>query len=237
MKKLIVTIIASFVIVVVLLYGTWELVNARSFQLFGGLVDKVDTEEKVVALTFDDGPTEKADEILKILEEKGVRATFFLNGDSIEQYPGETKAIIEAGHEIGNHTYSHPRMVFKSYSTVKEEVDRTDELIREAGYEEEVHFRPPFGKKLVLLPYYLNQQEKTTIMWNIEPESYPEIAGDSEKIIGHVNEQLTPGSIILLHVMYDNDERDSLEAVPGLIDSLQSQGYKFKTVTELLEYE
>ncbi len=164
-------------------------------------------------------------------------ATFFLNGDSIEQYPDETKAIIDAGHEIGNHTYSHPRMVFKSYSTVKVEVDRTEELIQAAGYEVKTHFRPPYGKKLLLLPYYLNKKDMKTIMWNIEPDSYAEIAGDAKKIVDHVDERIEPGSIILLHVMYDNEERESLEAVEGIIDSLHEQGYAFKTVTELLDYE
>src|SRR5471030_2983308 len=117
--------------------------NSRTFQFFGGIVNRVNTQEKVVALTFDDGPTKKVDTILSILNSENVKATFFLIGNEIKQYPGEGKKLVSSGQEIGNHTYSHNRMIFKSPSYIKKEIEDTDNLIREIGYKGDIQFRPP----------------------------------------------------------------------------------------------
>ena len=115
-------------------------------------------------------------------------------------------------------------------------MERTDELIRQAGYRGEIHFRPPNARKLLFLPHYLQSQGRKTIMWSMEPDSYPEIARDSGKIVEHVLENVEPGSIILLHVMYKS-RKESLWAVKGIIEGLRKQGYTFVTVSELLEYQ
>lgn len=112
--------------------------------------------------------------------------------------------IAEAGHELGNHSYSHSRLVFKSPGTIRQEIDRTNALIRGTGYSGTIHFRPPNGKKLLLLPRYLKSRGMQTIMWNIEPDSYPEISGDAGAMADHVMDKIQPGSIILLHVMYES---------------------------------
>nr|WP_241421351.1 polysaccharide deacetylase family protein [Candidatus Contubernalis alkalaceticus] len=101
----------------------------------------------------DDGPTEKTCEILELLEGLEVKATFFVTGRELEQYKEEGKNIVSAGHELGNHSYSHKRMVLKTPSFIRKEIELTNQLIREAGYQGEIHFRPPNGKKLVILPY------------------------------------------------------------------------------------
>jgi peptidoglycan-N-acetylglucosamine deacetylase len=236
MKKYTIQIIIIILLMGSLGYGFRELINSRSFQFFGGLVNKVDTTEKVVALTFDDGPTEKTEEILKILDEANVKATFFLTGREIKENPEAASMIAEAGHELANHSYSHKRMIFKTPSFVKNEIEMTDQLIRDAGYEGPIQFRPPNGKKFLTLPYYLDKHDRKTILWNIEPDSYPEIATDSQKIVDHVNENIKPGSIILLHVMYESRE-ESIESIEGIVASLKAKGYSFKTVSEMLEYE
>ena len=237
MKKIVlisIGIIVALMLTVILLL---RLMNLRDFQFFGEIVPSVNTDQKVVALTFDDGPTEKTDEILQVLEEAGIKASFFLNGGSISENLDNARKIAEAGHELGNHTYSHNRMVFKSSSYIKKEIEDTDKLIREAGYKGDIYFRPPNGKKLLLLPYYLSKNDRKTIMWNLEPDSYPELAANSEKITEYVEANIRPGSIILLHIMYDNEERQSLEAIKGIAAALGDKGYKFVTVSELLEYE
>ncbi|MGM7723923.1 polysaccharide deacetylase family protein [Metabacillus sp. Hm71] len=229
-------VVASILILIILGYGLLQVINSRSFQFFGEIINKVDTDKKVVALTFDDGPTNKTDDILKILHEKNIKATFFLTGKEIEENFEEAKKIFNAGHEIGNHTYSHQRMVFKSPSFVKDEIEKTDKLIRKTGYSGEILFRPPNGKKLLLLPKYLADNDRKSILWDIEPETDPEIGADSEKIVQYVNDHVENGSIILLHVMYDS-RQESLESVEGIINELTEQGYEFKTVSELLKYE
>lgn len=120
--------------VLALLVGGYQLMNSRSFQLAGRLVNRVDTTEKVVALTLDDGPSERAPEVLDLLAAAGVPATFYLNGRDLAARPELGVAIAAAGHEIGNHTYSHRRMVLVSRDTVAAEVERTDAEIRETGY-------------------------------------------------------------------------------------------------------
>ncbi len=124
----------------------------------------VETNQKVVALTFDDGPTKKVDSILAMLNKYDVKATFFLIGNEIEKNQEEAIKIVEAGHQVGNHTYSHQRMVFKSPSFIKEEIEKTDDIIKSIGYEGEIDFRPPNGKKLAALPYYLDKNKKKLLL-------------------------------------------------------------------------
>jgi chitin deacetylase len=120
----------------------------------------------------------------------------------------------------------------KTPSFIKSEIERTDQLIRQADYQSVIHFRPPYGKKLILLPYFLARTSRKTITWDVEPDSYPEIAADSNKIAAHVMEKTKPGSIILLHVM---GRSESLKAVKGVIAGLKGEGYSFKTVSEMLD--
>ena len=226
--------LVSLAVIAVSLVATWRLSKSRRFQLFGDMVTRVETSSPVVALTFDDGPRPGfTQEILAILREQGVRATFFVIGQALEKNLEEGRRIVAEGHELGNHSYSHTHMVGRSYAFVRDEIERTDELIRAAGYEGEVHFRPPYCKRLIVLPYYLHINGRTTILMDVEPESYPEIAADAERIVSHVLDETRPGSIILLHVM--NERRgETMKAVPEIIEGLRNQGYTFVTVSELL---
>lgn len=217
-----------------IIVGLFQLSKSRSFQLFGEIVDRVEIQEKVVALTFDDGPVPgPTDAIIAHLAQEQIPATFFLTGRGIELHPGEAKKLIAAGHQIANHSYSHSRMVFMSYTAVEQEISATNKLIRELGYDKEILFRPPYGKKLFMLPLYLQQENITAITWDVEPESFPEISSSSEAIARHVIGQAKPGSIILLHVMFPSRQA-SMDAVPSIISGLKQKGYKFVTVDEIL---
>ncbi|WP_163531330.1 polysaccharide deacetylase family protein [Halobacillus ihumii] len=211
------------------LYGTYKLMNSRTVQLFGGLTNRVVTDEKVVALTFDDGPTKNVEDILPLLDKYQVKATFFVVGKELENNLDIGKQLVEAGHQIGNHTHSHEPMIFKRYSTIKEEVERTNQAIRATGFKGEIDFRPPYGKKLVTLPYYLNQHQVETIMWDLEPDTYFSSVEDK---VNYVNKNVQPGSIILLHPMYDQT-RNEWRTIEGILRFLTQKGYKFVTVNEL----
>ncbi len=216
-------------------YSLYRISKSRTYQFFGEIVPRVEVLQPVVALTFDDGPAPGiTDRILSILHEEDVRATFFLNGHSIEEYPAEAEKIILAGHEVGNHSYSHAQLIGKTLAFVGREIESTDALIRQAGYLEEIHFRSPYGKKLLVLPFYLWRGGRKNIFWDIEPDSYSEVTASADRIVAHVVERVRPGSIILLHVMYQS-RATSLEAVPGIIRELREQGFRFVTVSELLE--
>ncbi len=234
MKKRLKVALIALLLFVAGFYGFWQISKSRTFQLLGEIVPRVETSQKVVALTFDDGPTvEGANEILAILDQYQVKATFFLIGADMEKNPESVKQLIAAGHEIGNHSYSHERMFFKTPSFIQHEIDYTDQLIRDAGYSGDIHFRAPFGKKFLLLPYYLSRRGKRNIMWDVEPNTFPEIDRDAGKIVDYTLQHTRPGSIILLHIMYKGRE-ESMKAVSGIIKGLQEQGYEFKTVAELL---
>ena len=214
-----------------MLFGTWKLSNARTFQLFGGIVDRVDTAAPLVALTFDDGPTAQfTAKVLEVLRQRQVKATFFVIGEALERNAELGRQIVAGGHELGNHTYSHTRLILQPLSFIRREIDRTDQLIRQAGYGGKIPFRPPNGKKLILLPYYLSSTGRQTITWTVAPESAPDQA---DLIVARVLEQAQPGSIILLHVMYAS-RAESRAALPGIIDALQAKGFCFVTLSELL---
>jgi peptidoglycan/xylan/chitin deacetylase (PgdA/CDA1 family) len=233
MRKIYYLLVAPALIFGVL-FGLWELSKSRTFQVFGEIVPRVETAQKLIALTFDDGPTPAhTDEILRVLKEENVEATFFLIGGELEKNLAEGKKIVADGHEIGNHSYSHVRMVLVSPSFVKDEIERTDALIRAAGYETPTHFRPPYGKKLFTLPFYLSQTGRKSITWDVEPETFPEIASKTDEIVKYILANTRGGSIILLHVMYD-PKRKSLNAVKPVIEGLREKGFQFATVSELI---
>ncbi|MEV0356587.1 polysaccharide deacetylase family protein [Nocardia sp. NPDC050697] len=212
--------------ILLLSFGFYRLVNARSFQLGGELVDRVETSEQVVALTLDDGPSTRAPEVLRVLADLGVPATFYLNGRDLDANPDLGRAIVAAGHEVGNHTYSHRRMVFVTPGTVRDEVERTDTALRAAGYTGDITFRPPYGKKFLALPRYLAAHGRTTVMWDVEPRS-----ATAADIAAETVRAVRPGSIVLLHVMYGSGE--ALAAVPRIVGELRGRGYRFVRVSEL----
>ncbi|MFD6894594.1 polysaccharide deacetylase family protein [Rhodococcus sp. NPDC060086] len=129
-------------------------------------------------------------------------------------------AIVESGHELGNHTETHRRMVFVGGDTVAQEIESTDTAIRAAGYDGEITFRPPYGKKLLALPRYLDSHDRTTVMWDVEPDS---ASSDTDEIVRIALDETRPGSMILLHVMYPS-RASSLEAIPGIVDGLRAAG-------------
>ncbi|KWX23117.1 polysaccharide deacetylase [Mycolicibacterium wolinskyi] len=220
------------VVIIAVTAGGYWVSNARTFQLAGRLVDRVDTTDKVVALTLDDGPTDLTPEVLEILADAHVPATFYLTGRELEAAPAQGKAIAAAGHEIGNHSYSHRRMVLMSPDTVADEVERTDAAIRATGYQGPITFRPPYGKKLWALPHYLSERDRISVTWDVEPDSAT--GADADAIVAETLDKVRPGSIILLHVMYGSREA-SRAAIPRIVDELRSDGYRFVTVSELLK--
>lgn len=234
-----IALITGCVVTLLLLagFGLWQLMKSRTFQLFGGLTNRVTTQNKVVALTFDDGPTPGyTDEILATLAKEEVTATFMLIGREIHQHPGEAKKIVAAGHQIGNHSYTHQRMVLKPASFYQTEIEQTDAEIRNAGYTGEIVFRPPYGKKLYGLPHYLSAHERKTVTWDVEPESDSKIASSTEAIVRHTVDNTKPGSIILLHSMYSTGQK-SRNAIGPIIRQLKAKGYTFVNITNLLAHK
>ncbi|WP_296073815.1 polysaccharide deacetylase family protein [uncultured Agrobacterium sp.] len=236
MRKFGVWIIAALV-VVLSVFGLFQLSKARGYQLFGTIVPRVETSAPLVALTLDDGPTLRyTRDVLNLLDEKKVKATFFLTGKEIEETPALAADIVRRGHQVANHSFSHSNMSLMGLAKVRDEIETTDRAIRAAGYQGEIYFRPPYGKKLFTLPWYLSQTGRTSITWDVEPESYPDIAEDPDAIAEYVIKNAKSGSIILLHVMYRSREA-SRQALPKIIDGVRSRGFQFVTVSELMKHQ
>lgn len=226
--------LVALAIVVALLAGVRALARSRTVQLAGRIVSRVETSERRVALTFDDGPSRAVvDTLLAVLGAREVHATFFVMGADLAHAPEAGRRLVAAGHELGNHTWTHRRMVLVAESTVRTEIERTDSLIRVVGHTGPIHFRPPAAYKLWTLPRYLARTGRTTVMWDLEPDSYANLAATPDGIVAHVLARVRPGSIILLHPWYPS-RRTSLAAVGPLVDSLRARGYAVGPVRDLL---
>ncbi len=214
------------------LAGLYQLSKARSFQVFGELYARVETQQKMVALTFDDGPSPaNTPAVLELLARHQVKATFFMVGRNIEAHRELAARVAAEGHQLGNHSYSHTRLVFRSPSFVQEEISRTDALLREAGVRGEILFRAPFGKKLFVLPWLLAREHRKDILFDVVPDDHA--TQDAALITSRILEAARPGSIILLHDGWAA-KPGTLEATDRILQSLKAQGYRFVTVSELL---
>lgn len=221
-------------------YGAWywydDYHRRPDLQLMGRLVDRVPMKKKLIALTFDDGPSPaNTRNLLALLARRHVHATFFMIGRHIEQYPEIARAVLAGGHQIGNHTYSHRHMVWQTPGFTAREIDRTDALIRRLGYEKEILFRSPYGEKFLILPYELRKRGKTNVTWDIGTNDWA--TQEVDKLVEPATTWGGPGSIILFHD--GNEEADperpgTLEAVERTIGKREADGYKFVTMDELI---
>jgi peptidoglycan/xylan/chitin deacetylase (PgdA/CDA1 family) len=219
-------------IICIALYLLNILVKTPKFQVIGELVNHVETKEKVVALTYDDGPNPPyTNQLLDLFDHNRIKATFFVIGKNIENHPETVQLILSKGHELGNHSYSHTRMVFKSPSFIRAEIEKTDALLRQLGVKQEIHFRAPYGRKLLVLPYILAKLGKKNILWTVDPKDFEE--SNPETIKNYVLEKVNPGSIILMHDG-GGERSQTIAATEMVIKGLQKKGYTFKTVSELI---
>lgn len=215
--------------------GSSWLINSRTIQLLGDHVDRVDTSHKVVALTFDDGPSDLyATQLVSDLRQYGAHGTFYVTGADVAAHPDALRSLIAAGEEIGNHTYYDRRLVFVSTSTAADEVGSTDAVIRATGYTGPITFRPPYAKKLLSLPYYLWDHGRVTVLWDLEPDSMDDIRSDPRAMTRYVMDSVRPGSIIELHP-WAGGNTATRQALPMIMAALRAEGYSFATVSELLK--
>lgn len=226
-----------FVIVLIITFILFDkLAQTSKFQLSGQYFTKINTQEPVVALTYDDGPNPPyTDQLIDLLNQLGVKATFFTIGQNIEAHTQTVQNLIANGHEIGNHSYSHQKLIWKTSAFIRSEIQRTDELLQKLGVnQEEILFRAPYGYKRFTLPYILNKMQKKNILWNLDPKDYH--ASNPEEIADRVISNVTPGAIILLHD--GGGERGaSIAATEIIVRKLQAQGYKFQTVSQMLKLQ
>jgi len=196
------------------------------------LVRGPETDQKI-SLTFDDGPGEATPQILDILKKANIRATFFLCGENVERFPDLARRIADEGHEIGNHTYSHPYLFWKTPGRIVREITRAQAVIaRSTGCQPRV-FRPPYGVRWFGLFPILSQNHLSPVMWSVSGADWRLPAA---KIGSRVIRKAKPGSIILLHdgvpLKEGGDRKATAEAL-GEIVRVLGERYRFVTVSEM----
>ena len=192
----------------------------------GKVTQSIPAECKKIALTFDDGPhPHYTEQLLNGLKERGVVATFFVTGEHAVLHPDVIKKMSEDGHLIGNHTYSHIQLREDNRDEFKNQLVKTNEIIREITGEEVQYVRPPYGtwdkgmeKELNMFP----------VLWTIDPLDW--CSTNVEHIRKNVVSKARENGIILMHDYYPSTVTAALEVV----DELQKQGYEFVTVEEIL---
>ena len=195
----------------------------------GDIVDRKDVQAedvRKIAITFDDGPHPYyTEQLLDGLEERGVVATFFVTGEHAELHPDIIRRMQEDGHLIGNHTYSHIQLTKTNREIFREELIKTNEILKEITGEEVQYVRPPYGswdksfeKELNMFP----------VLWNVDPLDW--CSGNVSCIVEKIVNKTGENDIILMHDYYDTSVTAALQA----IDELLEEGYTFVTVEEIL---
>jgi peptidoglycan/xylan/chitin deacetylase (PgdA/CDA1 family) len=183
-------------------------------------------EEKYIALTFDDGPHPSyTEQLLDGLKERGVHVSFFVTGEHAELHPDIIRRMQEEGHLIGNHTYSHSQLTSKNHEKFRQELIDTNAVITEITGEEVQYVRPPYGSWDKSFEVELNM---FPVLWTIDPRDWcsTNVAAITENVVNSAGEN----DIILMHDYYES----SVTAALKIVDELQSRGYTFVTVDEIL---
>ena len=194
---------------------------------------KLDSQHKAIALTFDDGPWPKTTtQILDILKENNIKATFFWVGRYLQTYPEIGKQVAAAGHAIGNHTWNHQYLKYNEDGAARE-IDRTSSLIEELTGIQTSIFRPPGGILNNGLAAYAQKKNYAVVMWSADSFDWRTL---TESLMDNVMRQAKSGGIVLMHDGGGNRAR-TVKALPDIIARLRKEGYIFVTVPELLQMQ
>jgi peptidoglycan-N-acetylglucosamine deacetylase len=224
-------------------------VRGRSSQVFGPTFWRGNPERRTLALTFDDGPSEDTPRLLEILERRQVPATFFQIGLNVRRLPAVARAVSEAGHAIGNHSYSHPilcnpHLGFPAHRAIERELGQTQEAIGEHTGVVPAWFRAPYGVRWFGLRRSLEQLRLTSVMWTVIGYDWrrtgPRVYAAAEAIAARAAGKVSAGAILCFHdgreLSCRPDIRVTLEAIRSLIPLLLDQGYRFESLESVLCY-
>lgn len=205
-----------------------------------GTVYQLNTIDKVVALTFDDGPSPVwTPKILDELKGGGVKATFFMIGEHVEKYPAIARRVAEEGHEIGNHTTDHHVLIYYKMDELEKEIKNNEKIIKKITGQTTRYFRPPKAwltakekQKIVEIGY-------KTVLWNLNSKDW--VTFDDKYTVRYILNNVKPGDIILFHdsggvfTTEGGDRNETIKTIAQLTQRLKEKGYRFVTITELLD--
>jgi len=193
---------------------------------------EVHVDGRYVALTFDDGPSKKlTPNLLDTLKQYGAHATFFVVGQNAAEYPEILQRAVAEGHEIANHSWSHPSLSKLSVGGIQSQLDRTDAAIEKAIGRGTKLVRPPYGASNATVRKTLADRGETVVLWSVDPLDWK--YRNAERVERALVQGAAPGAILLAHDIHAS----TVAAIPGTLAALIDQGYKFVTVSELLAME
>ncbi|MBM7702043.1 polysaccharide deacetylase family protein [Metabacillus iocasae] len=207
------------------------------YEKKGDIVWEVPTkEEKIIALTFDDGPDPRyTPVILNLLDEYEAKATFFVVGSRIDRYPRIAKRQVKEGHELANHTYSHLQVQGQSVQRIEEEIKRAGTAIEEITGQPSYLFRPPTGYYDDNVVNAAKSQGYTVVMWSWHQDTFDWRNPGVGRIVNQVLNNARSGDIVLFHDTGGN-RRQTIEALKQILPELEKRGYKFVTISDLLKH-
>lgn len=192
----------------------------------------VDKKEKVVSISFDAAwGNEQTQTLLDILSEKEVKSTFFLVGFWAEKYPQSVKAIADAGHDVGNHSDTHPHLPKMEKEKIKEQIENCNKKIESAGAPRPILFRPPYGDYNNCVVESTNELNMHCIQWDVDSLDWKNPSADD--MVKRIKTKIKPGSIILMH----NGAKNTPEALPKIIDTIKSEGYEIVPISQIIYKE
>jgi peptidoglycan/xylan/chitin deacetylase (PgdA/CDA1 family) len=190
----------------------------------------VNVDGPYIAMTFDDGPSpETTPRLLDILKQRNIKATFFMIGQNAERNPTIVKRILAEGHEIGNHSWTHPQLSKLSDDRVTEEINKTQNAIKDASGYTPVLMRPPYGAITARQKDWVEKQfGLSVIIWSVDPFDWkrPGASVIEQRILAGAR----PGAIVLSHDIH----KQTVDAMPATLDALAAKGFKFVTVSQLI---
>ncbi len=209
------------------------------FPPIGESYRRVATDDLIVALTYDDGPNPPyTDQILEIFNRRSAKATFFMMGRHAELHPDTVRRVVAAGHQVGNHSYGAATLTFRSPSFVRDQIHRTDEILRKLGVAGRIDVRAPHVAPFLTLAWVLSQEKRRHIGANVVPQDWS--TDDADAITERVLSRVSPGSIVMFHDGLDSqdgaDRRATVEATEKVLTTLADRGYEFVTVDQLLSH-
>lgn len=209
-------------------------VRGRSSEMFGNSVWRGPADRRAIALTFDDGPSESTPELLDVLDAHGARATFFVCGANVNRLPALVRDTAVRGHEIGNHSDTHPLLCAVTPAGVRNEIARAQEKIIAATGVTPRWFRAPYGVRWFGVGAAQRQMSLTGAMWTVLARDWTLPAA---AIAARVETGAGPGAIVCLHdgraLRPQPDVRQTIDGVRALLPRLTDQGYTFVTLTQL----
>ena len=214
--------------------AAWGSISKTS-QLFGPSVWRGPGRRRTIALTFDDGPSESTLPLLEYLAKEGVWATFFQCGKNVRRLPNIAGQVAAAGHQLGNHTYSHPKLAFKSREFIDHEFSEAQHVIfHETGMAPMI-LRAPYGLKWAGMRSVQHRLALLGVMWTVMGFDWK---WPARRIAKHVVRWASPGGIICLHdgreTQPDPDVTPMLQAMKHIVPVLKDRGYNFEVISDLL---